>query len=831
MSERTTNPTRRATVGWPSRRRDAGYTLPELLVVVTIMGLIVTALVASIVVTLRNAGTVEGRINLAADEQALTVDLPTDLASAATVDTDPSLSPCDPGCPPNVALGGSNAALLSWETRGPSADGLSVVTTTVNVSYYFRPSSTPGVYQLDRIECVSVNGGGWTCETRTILDQLPGPPGGGLFIPGQTVPTWIIQVSEPLAPDAVSDDQFADASTRKDANRVVVTINGNGGFSGGEGGSSQISITAGGTARQTIPADSTVNAPSFIEARSKCGGPVTLILDDSGSIGGNIGQVENGAKAFIEAFAGTPTQVQIVTFSTESHVVGAAAGEWTKYYDMTDSAAVTDLLALVDPALSANGGTNWEDAWFRSFFEPDGDLQQTIPETVVFFTDGIPTFERLRYRASPGQVIPGSPPSPEPGWEKFNQYGQLDMENGQYWSTGTRYTQVAFNRADWVVDQIRAATKIIGVGVGGISNSSVAWIDNPGARYDYQYFRGYRQYQKYSAVYEQANYRYQRQSWWGSWRNISKSTYDAYNTTEDDTDGYRRLLDSWSTIDEATYNANNTTPDESDGYRATVSWRWISADVYNQFNTTADESDGYRDAGKQYVTSNNDATDWEPTTEQKTSGGYKLDKVYTPDGAYADAPIGYNLGSDKVLSRIVAGNDNAVQGVWSDAQQTFTNADVAEMYMLADRWDRLAEALRAVATAECGGTVTVSTRVNGSGRAPDPFTFQNSRVAMPDGTELAVEPTIVTTSLSSPTRTFDFDMPNGEFRKVDIFPYDLSSLTGYAPAASPWSCKAGVNTLGAGDMETIPIDGEAWVGVRLTVRPNEAVSCELNVVR
>ncbi len=127
----------------------------------------------------------------------------------------------------------------------------------------------------------------------------------------------MIIVSEPLAPDAISEDEVASESDRKDANRVIVSINGGGDVDGAGGGINQISITAGGTVRTSIDANSVQGAPSFTEAFSRCGGPMTLVVDESGSIGGAISDVRNGVRSFVEALAGTPVKLQVVRFDTE----------------------------------------------------------------------------------------------------------------------------------------------------------------------------------------------------------------------------------------------------------------------------------------------------------------------------------------------------------------------------------------------------------------------------------------------------------------------------------------------------------------------------------
>ncbi len=154
----------------------------------------------------------------------------------------------------------------------------------------------------------------------------------------------------------VPDDEgpLADPSQWKDANRVIVTIDGGGSTSGAGGGRNQISITAGGTTRQDINAKSMLGAPSFVAAKSRCGGPITLVIDESGSIGAtNIVKVRTAVKDFVQALRGTPVQIQIVTFTEYSRVL-AAPGEWHKYFDMTDPAQADLLYNTIDDPTTAS---------------------------------------------------------------------------------------------------------------------------------------------------------------------------------------------------------------------------------------------------------------------------------------------------------------------------------------------------------------------------------------------------------------------------------------------------------------------------------------------
>ena len=133
------------------------------------------------------------------------------------------------------------------------------------------------------------------------------------------------------------------------------------------GGINQISITAGGTVRPSIDANSVQGAPSFTEAWSRCGGPMTPVVDESGSIGGAIVAVRTGVRRFVESLAGTPVKLQVVRFDTRSSILGSS--DWHRYFDMTNQADV-DALLLGDRGLRSNGGTNWEDAMFRTFYKP-----------------------------------------------------------------------------------------------------------------------------------------------------------------------------------------------------------------------------------------------------------------------------------------------------------------------------------------------------------------------------------------------------------------------------------------------------------------------------
>ena len=243
--------------------------------------------------------------------------------------------------------------------------------------------------------------------------------------PGVTRPDWVLQVSAPLPPDAIDRDRATSTVTyanTKNANRVVVTING--------GGDASTVGAAASTRSASPPAARPVtrsrpracqNAPTFTSTQSRCGGPITLVVDESNSIGDtDIAHVRYArSRPSSQALAGTPVQIQIVRFDTTASILGAPGVDEVLRHDQ--HADVTALLAAV-PQLdgswpSGSGGTNWEDAMLphvlRTRQRRDAPLPIT-PKTVVFFTDGVPNTDRQTKRED--AVNPLEPGPPLPGW-------------------------------------------------------------------------------------------------------------------------------------------------------------------------------------------------------------------------------------------------------------------------------------------------------------------------------------------------------------------------------------------------------------------------------
>ena len=920
-------------------------TLPEVMVSVTVTGMLVAAMATATSVILAQADNSEGRINNARSEQSVGIWMPTDLASAEVVNTDAGASPCGPPtfpgsvCPSNVNVVGSNTLMLTW--TGSIEGETSPIPTQTVVSYRYI-ETVDSEWQIIRVECYSVNSTAPTCSQVVMLHDVAAPPPGIGYYPGITPPVWVMLVTlatDPAAPgDGTAGAGVDPTYYVKNGRRVTVTINGGGDLAGAGGGADSITLSAGGTNRETeLGTTNLTGAPTFAATRSRCGGNFGLVVDTSGSIGSNMSYVRTGVTAFINAFAGTPVKLQVVTFATTATTLGAGSA-WTKYYDMLVESDVAALKTLV-AGLNSTGGTNWEDGMFRMFRNSNGTVQSVLPGTMIFFTDGIPTYSRLNSTSASSLPVVHAD------------------DSGLAAGSGYSYSQLSWNRANRVVREFEVdLEKLIGVYVGSDTSGQSLWVQQ-GAGYHLENFvRAYHlDYQRgsrlidwergFNLTYEAAGsgltyeaagsgltyevagsgLTYERQAN-GTWSSISKSTYDSKNGVADESDGYRarvtgtlgswtsttaslfhksnqvndstdgyrtgvtgtlgswatvtspsatfysrsnstndstdgfrvrvtgtlgswtsttqtlynlsnttsdstdgfRLLKNysspyslWETTTEATYNSSNTTSDASDGWRATTvytapftTWTSITQSAYNSGNTTADESDSYRTVN----TYTSPWSVWEATTEaiynagntsSGTSDGYDATKVYTEPFTFHEGSSSYYRPNRDILKQFVAPS-GAVPAVQSGG--VYTNAEQATYYELPN-WTQFSGAMTSLALAECGGTVTLQTKV-GSANAADPFTYQSS-----------VDLTTATTSAQYRSGTFDYELSNGVAVSATISPMETSTLTDYNSVG--WTCKAGgVNY----PFTTAPIAaGSPWTNITLSVAPNTAISCVLTV--
>ena len=460
-------------------RRDAGVTLIELLIGVMMMGLLATSISAALVVTLRSSQASDGRLNVARAEQNVAAWMPADLSSAVTASEEPGDTAC--GAPVCAGVSGSNALLLEWPSHTTPG-------TNTTVSYVYRQEASGDLFELVRVYC-----DGGDCSVNIILRSLEGPEN---FVPGVTpVPDDVIDVTVPLAATA-TEDTADNLDTGSTARRIVVTINGGGVEEGAGGGVNRVSITAGGTTLGDIEPEK-VTGPSFAQARSRCGGPITIIVDDSGSIGNSGGTTftENAVRGFVSDLADTPTTVKIIRFSQVASTLGS--NDWDHRFDMSVASDVTTLVGdasnngAIRDELVQSGGTNWEDAIYRAFYaangdryDADGDPTSDLPNLVVFFTDGIPTFNRTL-----GSAYRGNSETGEPGLPALPPVNDTSVWP---YATGGDFDQEGFDRASYLLSPFRNTdeVRLIGVGVGGISTQSVKTFTNSvlNPDYDHRYY-------------------------------------------------------------------------------------------------------------------------------------------------------------------------------------------------------------------------------------------------------------------------------------------------------------------------------------------------------
>ncbi len=104
--------------------------------------------------------------------------------------------------------------------------------------------------------------------------------------------------------------------------------------------------------------------------------------------------------------------------------------------------------------------------------------------------------------------------------------------------------------------------------------------------------------------------------------------------------------------------------------------------------------------------------------------------MVTPSGTYFDGAVTQTKRNAGILARFISGNYNGEP--WTGSLNT--NERVANMFV-EPNWTHVPAALKAVALGECGGTLTLQTKV-GSTYAVDPFEYQNTAITDSSGNPL-----------------------------------------------------------------------------------------------
>lgn len=388
--------------------RDGGFTLPEMLVAMTVSGVLVASLAMAFSVVVQSQSGAQQRISESKDITFVQTWLPADLSSATQTWLEPQL-----GFPFVADLPGVNVLTMSRPDLDADTEYL--------IMYRYEDLGNQGWalvrYRIDNPGCPTSNPVVGNCSNGNeavkrigVAYELVAPPA-----------DW----------DETSSPTFAIEVTRR-----------NGGGSGyGSGtesrpvgedvrinfvsGSIYLAGGSGLSAGQSIDPNPQV-IPDPVAPPSRCGRRILLVVDMSGSIGDYADlreQTIDAAESFVTGFQGTPGELSVVGFDEWIEPLSGPIGD---YYDTLNDAdgKMAYLLTTVLPGMDGvsgstpfafrphAGGTNWEVAIQASYALPtdweeingygsgddltkdrsDLEYLDYIPDLVVFITDGDPTF-------------------------------------------------------------------------------------------------------------------------------------------------------------------------------------------------------------------------------------------------------------------------------------------------------------------------------------------------------------------------------------------------------------------------------------------------------
>ena len=348
-------------------RRDSGMTLPELLVSITILGIVIASITAAIVVVLRNERPTTQRLAESKDISFLQTWIPADLASALTSNTDPTYQPAAAS-----PLPGTNVLTVTRPVDAQNPTGPTVV-----VSYRYMNQNEE--WQLRRYEIAGASSSNPTVTQVGVAHELAPPP-----------PTWTIDQSPTHAVQVTARNQVVLSPIGEDVQ--VVFASGGVFTTGGSGLSGQ----------DQLPTDYSGGIVDPAAPPSRCGGTVTLVLDTSSSIPSQAGasHLVNAALGFIDAFTGTPTYLRIVGFDISAYsFYPTTIGQYVNILNPSSSltAMRNKVVAQGQTGARWGGGTNWEDGLWQAFRNTSGTPFSQLPELVVFVSDGEPNRNRSNY--------------------------------------------------------------------------------------------------------------------------------------------------------------------------------------------------------------------------------------------------------------------------------------------------------------------------------------------------------------------------------------------------------------------------------------------------
>lgn len=378
MPEPTPTDTDTGTDARQPRRNDAGFTLPELLITMTVSGIVLACACSALIVILRTTPQATERVAISKDITFVQTWLPVDLASASASFTDPLYSPAV-----STELPGTNALTIKrFDISGTTAEEYFVA--------YRYVEGGSGEWKLVRYEIRKAGTPAESVFAVGVAHELPPPPPG--WTPDQK-PTHAVEVK--------SRNQVVLKPIGEDV--IVTFVNGEQFATGGAGLSED----------EFLPSDPNLGFIDPSAPPSRCGGTIALVLDTSGSVPLNNGgaMLETAATEFIDLFTGTPVRMSVIGFDRAAYrMYPAAAGSYFSLLNPSpEIAAARQRITVLDnrdgnwnqslpdsPLVDGihwdqiGSGTNWESGLHMPFFDPAGAPFPTTPDLVVFVTDGEP---------------------------------------------------------------------------------------------------------------------------------------------------------------------------------------------------------------------------------------------------------------------------------------------------------------------------------------------------------------------------------------------------------------------------------------------------------
>ena len=381
-----------------ARAADRGFTLPEILIAMTVSGILASALALAFSVVVRSQTGATQRIGESKDITFVQTWLPADLSSATKTWVDPQLGFLDASLPgtnvvtmarPDIDTGGAYLIMYRYEEIA----GRGWVLVRYRVDNPGCPTATPVVGN-----CA---GGPETVKRVGVAYELVSPPADWTT---DQAPIHAVEVNRRNGGSAYG----AGTEDRPVGEDVTVHF---------KSGSIYVAGGSGLSAGQEIDPNPQV-IPDPVAPPSRCGRRVLVVLDVSSSISSNTTKqrVREAADSFVTGFLGTPGEINIVSFDRWLEPIGGPPG--TFFDTLNDSSGRlaelqsnrSDVTTIANfPFQPHTSGTNWELGIMSSYAMPANwetgpnsqnasspdrsnlEYHDYVPDLVVFVTDGNPS--------------------------------------------------------------------------------------------------------------------------------------------------------------------------------------------------------------------------------------------------------------------------------------------------------------------------------------------------------------------------------------------------------------------------------------------------------